>query len=53
MNQHSTYVEPGTMKLERLLPGPVERIWAYLVDPDKRAAWLAGGSFDLRVGGKV
>ena len=50
---HSTYVEPGTMKLERLLPGPVERVWAYLVEGDKRALWLAGGTFDLRVGGKV
>jgi len=50
---NSTFVETGTMKLERLLPGPAERVWAYLVDPDKRATWLAGGKFDLRVGGKV
>lgn len=53
MNLVSTLIEPGTVKMERLLPGPAERIWAYLTEPDKRAMWLAGGDFDLRVGGKV
>jgi len=48
-----TLVEPGTVKVERLLPGPVERAWAYIVESDKRAKWLAGGEFDLRIGGKV
>ena len=41
------------MRLERLLPGPIERVWAYLTEPDKRATWFAGGVFDLRVGGKA
>ena len=48
-----TVVEPGTVKVERLLPGPVERAWAYITDSEKRAKWLAAGEFDLRVGGKV
>ena len=48
-----TLVEPGTVKLERLLPGPVERVWAYIVESDKRAKWLAAGEFELRIGGKV
>jgi len=48
-----TVVEPGTVKVERLLPGPVERAWAYIVESDKRAKWLAGGEFDLRIGGKI
>ncbi|HEX6155958.1 MAG TPA: SRPBCC family protein [Burkholderiales bacterium] len=48
-----TLVEPGTVKLERLLPGPVERVWPYITDSDKRAQWLAAGEFELRVGGKV
>jgi uncharacterized protein YndB with AHSA1/START domain len=49
-------VEPDTLRMERTLPAPVERVWAYLTDPDKRATWLAGGTmaqapgelFDLR-----
>ena len=53
MNRPVTLVEPGTVKLERLLPGPVERVWAYITESDKRARWLAAGEFDLRIGGKV
>ena len=53
MNRPSTLVEPGTVKVERLLPGPVERVWAYIVESDKRAKWFAGGEFELRVGGKA
>ena len=48
-----TLVEPGTVRLERLLPGPVERVWAYITESDKRAKWLAAGEFDLRVGGRA
>jgi len=48
-----TLVEPGTVRLERLLPGPIERAWAYITEPEKRARWLCGGEIDLRVGGKV
>ena len=31
-----TSTEPGTVRLERLLPGPIERAWAYLTESDKR-----------------
>ena len=51
--ESATLIEPGTVKMERLLPGPVERAWAYLTESDKRAKWLAAGEFDLRVGGKI
>lgn len=53
MNRPVTMIEPGTVKLERLLPGPIERVWAYITESDKRAKWLAAGEFDLRVGGKI
>ena len=53
MNERSTLIKPSTIRLERLLPGPVERVWAYLTESKKRATWLAAGEFDLRVGGKV
>src|SRR6185437_7213825 len=48
-----TLVEPGTVRLERLLPGPLERVWAYITESDKRAKWLASGEFDLRLGGTI
>ena len=48
-----TSPEQATVRLERMLPGPIERVWAYLTDSEKRKTWLAGGVFDLRVGGKA
>jgi uncharacterized protein YndB with AHSA1/START domain len=43
-------VEPTTLKIQRLLPGPVERIWAYLTDSDLRRKWLAAGAMEMKVG---
>lgn len=45
--------EPGALRLERLLPGPVERVWSYLVESEKRRDWLAAGDIEPRVGGRV
>jgi uncharacterized protein YndB with AHSA1/START domain len=53
VNPIATLIPPSTLRFERLLPGPVERVWAYLVESEKRARWLAGGEFELRVGGKI
>jgi uncharacterized protein YndB with AHSA1/START domain len=50
---HGTAIEPGTFRIERLLPGPVERIWAYLTEPEKRRKWFGAGLMDLRVGGRL
>jgi uncharacterized protein YndB with AHSA1/START domain len=44
---------PGEARLVRLLPGPIERVWEYLVDGGKRQKWLAGGPIEQRVGGSV
>lgn len=46
-----TQTAPATLRVERILPAPVERVWAYLVDPDKRRTWLAGGSMAQEPGG--
>lgn len=53
MKDHATLIKPSTVRFERLLPGPVERVWAYLTESKKRATWLAAGEFDLRLGGKI
>jgi uncharacterized protein YndB with AHSA1/START domain len=53
MNDRAVLITPATMRLERLLPGPLERVWAYLTEADKRATWLCGGEFELRLGGRV
>jgi len=44
---------PGEVRLIRTLPGPIERVWDYLVDAEKRARWFAGGPMEPRPGGQV
>jgi uncharacterized protein YndB with AHSA1/START domain len=43
--------EPATLTLERLLPGSIDRVWAYLTESDLRRQWMAAGVMDMRVGG--
>lgn len=45
--------EPGKVRLVRLLPGPIERVWEYLTDAEKRSRWFAGGPMELKKGGQV
>jgi uncharacterized protein YndB with AHSA1/START domain len=47
------FTGPGEVRLVRLLPGPIERVWDYLTDPEKRARWFAGGVTAPQAGGKV
>lgn len=51
--KHGIFPQPETLKFERMLPGPIERVWAYLTESDKKAQWLAAGEVEPRVGGKV
>ncbi|MEO8029918.1 MAG: SRPBCC family protein [Gemmatimonadota bacterium] len=51
--ERATLIPPSTVRFERLLPGPIERVWAYITESKKRATWLAAGEFDLKVGGKI
>lgn len=46
-------IGPRAIRLERLLPGPIERVWAYLTESEKRKKWFAAGPMELRVGGKI
>ena len=45
--------EPETFRIERLLPGPIERVWSYLTEPKKRKKWFGDGQMELRDGGRV
>lgn len=53
MSDYGTVLDQGSVRFERLLPGPIERVWEYLTQSDKRATWLAAGPMELRVGGRV
>jgi uncharacterized protein YndB with AHSA1/START domain len=42
--------EPATLTIQRFLPGPIERVWAYLTESDLRRQWLAAGQMEMKVG---
>ncbi|WP_294124261.1 SRPBCC family protein [Sphingomonas sp.] len=48
--QYGVLTEPATLTIERLLPGSIDRVWAYLTESDLRRQWLASGTMDMRVG---
>lgn len=52
-DDHAQFPAPGEIRIMRTLPGPIERIWTYLTDPEKRRRWFAGGPMELRPGGKM
>ena len=53
MNEFGVLTNNRTIRFQRMLPGPIERVWAFLTESDKRSRWLAAGPMDLRVGGDV
>ncbi len=53
MNEYGELLDDTTVRFERLLPGPIERVWAYLTESEKRAQWLCGGDVENAVDGHV
>ncbi len=51
MNDLGTFPEPGCVRMERILPGPIERVWAYIAESELRGSWLASGEMELKNGG--
>lgn len=47
---YGALTEPATLTIQRLLPGPIERIWAYLTESELRSQWLAAGRMEMKVG---
>jgi uncharacterized protein YndB with AHSA1/START domain len=53
MSDYGIVTEAGAVRFERLLPAPVERVWAYLTQSELRRRWFAGGEMELREGGRM
>jgi uncharacterized protein YndB with AHSA1/START domain len=51
--EYGQVTAPDTVRINRLLTGSIEQIWAYFTESDKRGKWLAPGKMELRVGGQV
>lgn len=51
--KYGKIIAPGVIRFRRLLPGSIEKVWAYLTESEKRAKWLASGQTELKSGGRV
>jgi uncharacterized protein YndB with AHSA1/START domain len=47
-----TLLDAHTIRFERDLPGPIERVWAYLTESDLKATWIAPGDVPSEIGGE-
>ncbi len=50
LDHYGVLTEPATLTIQRLLPGPIERVWAYLTESELRRQWLAAGDMTMEVG---
>jgi uncharacterized protein YndB with AHSA1/START domain len=50
LDTYGALTEPTTLEIMRLLPGPIERVWAYLTESELRRKWLAAGEMEMKVG---
>lgn len=46
---YGVFSDTDSVRLQRVLPGPIERVWNYLTDSDLRRQWLAAGDMTPRV----
>jgi uncharacterized protein YndB with AHSA1/START domain len=47
---YGVLTEPATLTIQRILPGPIERVWAYITESDLRRQWFAAGHMEMKVG---
>ncbi len=50
MDSYAERLDEHTIQFVRLLPGPIERVWSFLADSDKRGQWFASGALPAKVG---
>jgi len=53
MDKYGKLIANDSLQFERLLPGPIERIWDYLIDENKRKLWFCGGTSSTEPGGEI
>ena len=53
MNEYGELIAADEVRFRRLLPGPIERIWSYLTEAERRRQWLCDGQTEGAIGGRV
>jgi len=50
---YGVLTDQSTLTIHRVLPAPIDRVWAYLTDGELRRKWFAAGHMPLRLGEAV
>lgn len=53
MNENGQMTTAKCVRFERLLPGPIERVWEYLTTTTLLPDWFGDGIIEHRLGGEV
>jgi uncharacterized protein YndB with AHSA1/START domain len=53
MSADAQFGKAPMVRFERMLPGPIERVWAFVTTPERLPAWFGKGVIEPRVGGNV
>lgn len=44
---YGVLIDPSTLKIQRRLPGPIEKVWAYITENNLRRQWFAAGEMEM------
>lgn len=53
MNEYGRQIGPAKLAFDRRFEAPIEKVWQFLVDPEKRKLWFCGGSTGDQVGADI
>jgi len=53
MSEYGKLLGPGKLEFRRNFDADIEKVWQFLVDPEKRKLWFCGGSTGDAVGGTI
>ena len=53
MSKYGERIDHNTVRFTRTLPGPIERVWGYLVEDELRGKWFCGGTTDPKMDGAI
>ncbi|WP_436516472.1 SRPBCC family protein [Ekhidna sp. To15] len=53
MSNDGKLLTPTTLQFERLLPGPIDRVWEFITEAEKRSKWFCGGTSEMSAGEEI
>ena len=53
MTEFGFFPNTESVRFERSLPGPIDRVWSYLTEAEALSTWFARGRIEPRLGGRI